>query len=166
MARNQMTMTAPIWVTAQHVRTLRIHLPAQPASAAAARRHVRAAIDAWDLGIDAYVAALLTSELITNALRHAPHDDEAIQLDITSAGNWMLVCVHDSSRTEPVLMRTPPDAEDGRGLRLLAELSTCWGFRQTATGKAVYFTLEAEDGEERPPGAAGNGHWRPPRLPR
>lgn len=159
-----MTMTAPIWVTAQHVRTLRIHLPAQPTSAAAARRHVKAVIDAWDLGIDAYIAALLTSELITNALMHALSEDETIQLEITSAANWILVCVHDSSRSEPVLMRTPPDAEDGRGLQLLANLSTDWGFRQTATGKAVYFTLEGD--EETPPNVARNGHWRPPRLPR
>jgi two-component sensor histidine kinase len=158
-----MTMTAPIWAV-PHVRTLRIHLPAQPTSAAAARRHVKMVIDAWDLGIDSYVAALLTSELITNSLRHALHEDHTIQLEITSAKNWVLVCVYDSSRCEPVLTSTPPDAEDGRGLQLVASLSTCWGVRQTSTGKAVYFTLEGD--EEKAPGVARNGHWRPPRLPR
>jgi anti-sigma regulatory factor (Ser/Thr protein kinase) len=161
-----MTMTAPIRVAAQDMRTLRIHLPAQPTSAAAARRHVKAVIDAWDLGVDAYVAALLASELVTNALRHGADDDETIELVITAGEDWLQVCVHDSSRSEPVLMQRAPDAEDGRGLKLLANLSDGWGFRRTSTGKAVYFTLKAET-VDRPAGAACNGHhWRPPRLPR
>ena len=43
----------------------------------------------------------------------------------------------------------PPDAEAGRGLMLLARLATDWGYRETVTGKAVYFTLAAQaDGRE------------------
>ena len=141
-----MDMTAPMCVAAQDLRTLRIRLPAHPGSAAAARRHVKAVIGAWGLDIDAYVAALLVSELITNALRHGLREDETFQLVITSAENWMRVSVHDSSRSEPVLVHAPLDAEDGRGLTLLANLSASWGCQQTATGKAVYFTLEAEAG--------------------
>jgi hypothetical protein len=34
-----------------------------------------------------------------------------------------------------------PYAEAGRGLMLLDSLSTDWGYRETASGKAVYFTL-------------------------
>lgn len=143
-----MDMTAPNCVAASRLSTHRIRLPAHPTSAAAARRHVKAIIHAGCLGVDAYVAALLTSELITNALRHGLRE-ESIELVITSAENWMRVCVHDSSRSAPVLVHTSPDAEDGRGLELLAKLSTSWGFEQTATGKAVYFTLMAD--------VAGNG---------
>jgi anti-sigma regulatory factor (Ser/Thr protein kinase) len=158
-----MDMTTPIWVAAQHLRTLRIRLPAHPASAAAARRHVKAAIRAWDLDIDAYVAALLVSELITNALTYGLREDETIQLVITSADNWIRVSVHDSSRSEPVLVHAPLDAEDGRGLTLLANLSANWGFQKTATGKAVYFTLKAEADEERPTDGARDDHWWLPR---
>jgi len=48
---------------------------------------------------------------------------------------------------------TPPvDAEAGRGLMLVASLSTDWGYYRTPAGKAVYFTLaletDAEDGDE------------------
>jgi anti-sigma regulatory factor (Ser/Thr protein kinase) len=145
-----MDMTVPICVAAQQLRTLRVRLPAQPTSAAAARRHVKAAIDAWDLDVDAYVATLLASELITNALTHGLREDETFQLVITSAEDWMRVSVHDSSRSAPVLVHTPLDAEDGRGLTLLASLSASWGFQQTATGKAVYFTLTTEADGQRP----------------
>ncbi len=159
-----MDMTVPICVAAQHLRTLRIRLPAHPASAAAARRHVEAVIRARDLDIDAYVAALLVSELITNALRHGLREDETIQLVITSAENWMRVSVHDSSQSEPVPMHAPLDAEEGRGLTLLANLSASWGFQRTATGKAVYFTLKAEADEERPTDVARDDDWRPSHL--
>ena len=50
-------------------RKLRITLTAEHA-AEAARNEVRAAIRAWDVPVDTSVAALLTGELVTNALRH------------------------------------------------------------------------------------------------
>jgi anti-sigma regulatory factor (Ser/Thr protein kinase) len=158
-----MDMTTPICVAAQHLRTLRVSLPAHPASAAIARRRVKAVIRAWDLDIDAYVGALLTSELVTNALRHGLRENETIQLVITSADNWMRVYVYDSSRSEPVPLHAPLDAEAGRGLTLLDHLSGNWGFQQTAAGKAVYFTLEAD--EETPTtDVARDDLWWPPRL--
>jgi anti-sigma regulatory factor (Ser/Thr protein kinase) len=157
-----MDLTTPTRVVAPNLRTLRIRLPAHPASAGAARRHVKAVIDAWDLDVDAYVAALLASELITNALMHGVREDETIRLVITSAGGWMRVSVHDSSRAEPVLAETPLDAEDGRGMTLLASLSASWGVQHTATGKAVYFMLKAGADDDGPADVARNGHWRPP----
>ena len=49
----------------------------------------------------------------------------------------------------PWWSNAPPDAEAGRGLMLLARLATDWGYRETVTGKAVYFTLAAQaDGRE------------------
>ena len=51
-------------------RKLRITLTAGQAAAAAARNEVRAAIRAWNIPVHPSVAVLLTSELVTNALRH------------------------------------------------------------------------------------------------
>jgi hypothetical protein len=52
-----------------------------------------------------------------------------------------------------LLVDAPPDAETGRGLMLVASLSTEWGFRKTAAGKAVYFTLapqgDLDQGDDR-----------------
>ena len=121
------------------LRPLRLSLAAGPAAAAEARGHVRAAIDDWDVPVDPSVAELLTSELVTNAIRHEP--GETIKLFITCSCGHFRVYVHDTSRAFPMPVDAPADAEAGRGLMLVASLSTDWGCYRTPTGKAVYFTL-------------------------
>ncbi len=123
----------------------RISLTAGPAAAAEARSHIRATINAWQVPIDPHVAVLLASELVTNAIMHEADDNETVLLIITWAGGQMRVEVHDTSRSAPVLTDTPADAETGRGLMLVATLSTDWGFYRTPAGKAVYFTLAPQD---------------------
>jgi len=144
------TMT-PIHPIVQRPR--RVLLTAGPAAAAEARSQVRAAIHAWHAPIDPHVAVLLTSELVTNAIRHEADDNETVLLIITWADGQMRVEVHDTSRFEPLLVDAPPDAEAGRGLMLVESLSTEWGFRKTAMGKAVYFTLtpqgDLNEGDDR-----------------
>ena len=49
--------------------------------------------------------------------------------------------VHDGSRCAPAPVHALPYAEAGRGLMLLDSLSSGWGYRETARGKAVYFVL-------------------------
>jgi anti-sigma regulatory factor (Ser/Thr protein kinase) len=120
-------------------RARRISLAAGPTAAARARRHVRAAIYAWDAPVEPAVAALLTSELVTNAIRH--ETGETVMLTITSACGQFRVDVHDTSCFVPIPVNGPADAETGRGLKLVASLSTKWGFYPTPAGKAVYFTL-------------------------
>ena len=90
---------------------------------------------------------LLTSELVTNAL--ANEAGLSIMLVITCGRDELRVDVHDTSWFAPQLVDAPPDAEAGRGLMLVASLSTDWGFYRTVAGKAVYFTLafEADLGE-------------------
>jgi len=137
-----MTMVAPAQTAVQ--RPYRISLIAGPAAAAQARRHVGAIIGAWELSVDGDTAALLTSELVTNALKHGHLDHDGIQLVVSWALGQLRVEVHDKSRSGPVLVDAPCDAEAGRGLVLLASLCTSWGWRQTVTGKAVFFTLAPE----------------------
>src|SRR5450432_690150 len=130
------TMT-PIRPAVQHLR--RIPLTAEPAAVAEARNQVRAAICAWNVPVDPCVAALLTSELVTNAQRHEV--GEMVVLVITCAWDRLCIDVHDTSRSLPLPADASADAETGRGLMLVSSLSTDWGFYRTATGKAVYFTL-------------------------
>ena len=59
----------------------RIGLPAGPAAAMEARRHVWAIIHTWDVPIDAYPAALLTSDLVTDILSRDEH--AAVELMIS-----------------------------------------------------------------------------------
>jgi anti-sigma regulatory factor (Ser/Thr protein kinase) len=130
------TMT-PIRSTAQ--RPHLISLTAGPAAGGGARRQVQEAICAWDVPVDPTTAVLLTSELVTNAIKHEP--GENVVLVITSACGELRVDVHDTSCSVPVQVDVPADAEAGRGLMLVDSLSTNWGFYWTAGGKAVYFTL-------------------------
>ena len=131
----------------------RVTLPAEPASAGAARSQVQATIQAWEIPVDASIAVLLTSELVTNAIRHEKGD--TITLVITCAYGQLHVDVHDTSCTLPVPMDGPPDAETGRGLVLVASLSSSWGYYRTTTGKAVYFTLAFQDGLAEEAGSSG-----------
>lgn len=134
-----MNKTAPTRSAVQ--RSLSISLSAGPVAAADARRHVRAAIEAWGISADPYTAALLTSELVTNAIRYA---GGPIRLFITCSGGRLHVYVHDGSCELPAPLDTSVDAEDGRGLMLVASLATSWGCYRTSAGKAVYFTLALE----------------------
>ena len=122
----------------------RVRLTTGPAAAAEARGQVRAAIRAWDIPVDPDVAVLLTSELVTNAIGHEPGD--TVMLAISCSFGQLRVDVHDASRTLPVLVDAPVDAEAGRGLMLVATLSATWGMYRTPAGKAVYFTLAFEPG--------------------
>ena len=137
-------------------RPRRISLTTAPAAAAEARRQVLATIYAWDIPVDPDVAVLLTSELVTNAIRHEA--GETITLTITCVCGHLRVDVHDTSPTMPVIMDSPVCAEAGRGLMLVASLSTDWGVHRTRSGKAVYFTLELDlrdpdgGGDRRPRG--------------
>jgi anti-sigma regulatory factor (Ser/Thr protein kinase) len=124
-------------------------LHANPRSVAEARSLVRTAIRAWDIPVDAETAALLVSELVTNAVTHsrpaagcAAAGDATVTLEITGCQDQLRVEVHDASLAQPVLHEAPPlDAEHGRGVLLVDLLSSAWGSFPTEAGKAVYFTL-------------------------
>lgn len=117
----------------------RARLTMGPAAAAEARGQVREAIRAWNAPADVDVAVLLTSELVTNAIRHTPGD--AVTLSIQYTRHQLRVEVADTSPSLPVLTDAPADADTGRGLVLVASLAAEWGFYCTPTGKTVYFTL-------------------------
>jgi len=131
-----MNKTAPARAPAQH--SISVLLPAGPAAPAAARRRVRAAIESWGVPADPDVATLLTSELVTNAIRYA---GGSVRLFVTCSCGHLRVYVHDASGELPAALDAPADAEDGRGLMLVDRLATEWGCYRTSAGKAVYFTL-------------------------
>ena len=56
---------------AAELQACRVRLARGPAAAAEARGQVRAAIAVWNAPVDEDVAVLLTSELVTNAVKHA-----------------------------------------------------------------------------------------------
>jgi anti-sigma regulatory factor (Ser/Thr protein kinase) len=130
----------------------RVRLTTGSAAAAESRNQLRAAIRAWNVPVDPDVAVLLTSELVTNAIRH--ETGETITLAVVCSGDRLRVEVHDTSCFVPVPVDAAPDAESGRGLMLVESLSAEWGCYPTPAGKAVYFTLAFEPEPEGGAGAA------------
>ncbi len=129
----------------------RVRVATGPAAPAEARRRVRDAIRSWRVPVDLDAALLLTSELVTNAIRHeAAQGAQAVVLAIACSCGRLRVDVHDTSRSLPAVAEVPADAETGRGLLLVETLSDEWGFYRIPAGKAVYFTLAFE------PDNAGN----------
>ena len=63
----------------------------------AARRHVWALIHAWNVPLDAYTAALLTSELVADVISCDP--DAAVELMISWVDRKFCVEVRDASRS-------------------------------------------------------------------
>jgi anti-sigma regulatory factor (Ser/Thr protein kinase) len=135
--------TSPPLPVSQH--QCRIPLRADLAAASAARSVVHDAIRAWRVPVDADVAVLLTSELVTNAVTHAiPAAGTFVLVTIACDAAGLRVDVHDGSGDLPVLDEASAEAETGRGLLLVTSLSAEWGFYRTPVGKAVYFTLELQ----------------------
>jgi len=131
-----MNTMAPTRLT--ELQSRRIWLATGAAAVPEARGHVRAAIRSWDVPVDQETAVLLTSELVTNAIRHEPGQE--VMLVIACSRGQLRVEVHDTSRSWPAPADVP-EAEAGRGLLLVATLSAGWGFYRTTAGKAVCFTL-------------------------
>lgn len=119
-------------------------LPSVPESVPVARFHVRAALGFHGLDEYANDAEAITSELVTNAVRHICDDGtETIGIVFARAGSpaAVTVIVSDSSPEGPIRRDTAADGEQGRGLQIVEALSADWGWRQQDGGKAIFATL-------------------------
>ncbi|MCX2971727.1 MULTISPECIES: ATP-binding protein [Streptomyces] len=116
-------------------------LPREPESAAVARRLVRAACSAWELGGLAEDSALVVTELVANAVRHARHESIRVVVE-RAAQDVVRVAVADLSRERPVEREADEGDEDGRGLFLVAALAADWGTDVRRWGKVVWADLE------------------------
>ncbi|MEU5145287.1 ATP-binding protein [Streptomyces sp. NPDC021139] len=116
--------------------------PAAPDAVRTARSLVRRTLDDWRLDSVGDIAALLVSELVTNALRHAtgPIGVRVVR-DPAGVAGVLLVEVSDPLPDPPRERAARPDDEDGRGLQLVATAARRWGTRPGEAGKTVWFEL-------------------------
>ncbi|WP_121749033.1 ATP-binding protein [Streptomyces sp. E2N166] len=116
--------------------------PAAPDAVRTARSLVRRTLHGWDLDSVGDIAALLVSELVTNALRHAT-GPIGVRLVRHPAGpdGMLLVEVSDPLPDPPRERVARPGDEDGRGLQLVASSAHRWGTRPGEVGKTVWFEL-------------------------
>ncbi len=101
-------------------------------SVSAARHDVATQLGRWELDGLIDTAAVVTSELVTNALdasqraQHPSEDDgltSRIAMCLTYSHRDVIVEVWDSGEGLPTLHTADPDAEDGRGLHLVSALT-------------------------------------------
>jgi anti-sigma regulatory factor (Ser/Thr protein kinase) len=133
----------------------------QPTTAAAqhARWFAAAVCADWGLGALADTAAVVISELVTNAVTHAAwgHGAGALRLVMQLTDNGLVIEVHDPDHAHHPALRDEPDAYavrdpgsdagcHGAGLRLIAGLAAACGTRCVGDGKAVWATLTAMNG--------------------
>ncbi len=124
------------------------HLSSESTSVQEARTAVRNLLADLTAASDHVEAAvLIVSELVTNAIRHA-NGAEGIEIDVQAHPGMVRLVVVDHDPLPPVRRERPPlDAgtESGRGLVLVEQLSTEWGWSPIAgNGKSVWCTIESE----------------------
>ncbi|MFJ8164338.1 SpoIIE family protein phosphatase [Streptomyces sp. NPDC096136] len=110
-------------------------LASDPSVVADARRYTTEQLTAWELDEASFVAELVVSELVTNAIRYGR---PPIQLRLIHEGNTLICEVSDASSTAPHMRRARTFDEGGRGLLLVAQLAQRWGTRHAPTGKTIW----------------------------
>ncbi|MEU6535364.1 ATP-binding protein [Streptomyces sp. NPDC047000] len=114
--------------------------PADPASVRRARHAVTESLPQVlrpHLGDD---LGLLTSELVTNAIRHGVgrEDEDLIELVLWPADGHYWLAVSDPGSGKPMVVEPDMDAENGRGLLLVDRLAAAWTVRpRPAHGTSV-----------------------------
>jgi two-component sensor histidine kinase len=91
----------------------------------------------------------LTSELVTNAIRHGAcwEDEEFIELVLWPADGHYWLAVSDPGTGKPALAHPDTDSESGRGLILVDSLATAWTVRPRPTrGTSVVAGLSFHQG--------------------
>ncbi|MFJ6216000.1 ATP-binding protein [Streptomyces sp. NPDC092296] len=128
-----------------------------------ARDFTRNSLHRWGLGELFDDVALVASELVTNALRHAlklragecdtripqqghlgAGEQLPIRISLVHRAPQVVCAVSDPSSTGPVTRDADYIAESGRGLHLVDSFSRSWGWHPLAgAGKVVWALFEA-----------------------
>jgi anti-sigma regulatory factor (Ser/Thr protein kinase) len=133
----------------------RLRLSPHVESVRAGRHFVQQTLARWHLEDLVDVATLLTSEAVTNAVIHAA---TPVLLDVYTREQLVIeVSDHDTTAVLPPvaaaglesLLEEPDlDAENGRGLMLIATLADRWGIVPSPEGKTVWFALDLTPGSD------------------
>ncbi|MFC8421107.1 ATP-binding protein [Streptomyces sp. NPDC057236] len=135
------SVCAPSGVAAE--RRFRFELAAHPGSPAQARRLTRARLTGWSVCEDTCdTAALVVSELVTNAIVHTASSH--IVCELHDGGELVRIAVRDEGCApgQPrANTRQQPEDEHGRGLLLVDALCHSWGAHENGPGLLVWADL-------------------------
>lgn len=145
--RESMTATSSV---ARTLHLSRLHLAAVPAAVSVSRAFVRQVLTYWKLDDQIADVALMTSELVSNAVKETGFADRqpkpweitaqhVIALQLRVLDGALYVEVWDRSPLVPIKQEVTAEAEGGRGLHLVEALSMNWGtYWPPAGGKIVW----------------------------
>ncbi|MFJ6769403.1 ATP-binding protein [Kitasatospora sp. NPDC091257] len=120
-------------------------LSRHPKSGSTARRLLREFLALHASGeryLDAAESVL--TELVNNAVQHSrTAPGRLLLIRFEQKPDHLRLEVHDAGHTRPALRAASLDDENGRGLRLVEELSIAWGWcpREGGIGKVVWATV-------------------------
>jgi hypothetical protein len=133
-----------------------LELGSLPTAAPCARLHTTLVLWEWDLGALVPTAALVVSELVSNAVQASRGITDSRFGDTWAPGTppvrvWLsadeyrlVIQVWDGSDQPPVPTPVEPEADSGRGLLLVGSLSSEWGCYapEKCSGKVVWAVVE------------------------
>ncbi|WP_217245173.1 ATP-binding protein [Streptomyces sp. AC602_WCS936] len=139
-------------------RRFRFELAAHPGSPAQARRLTRARLNGWSVCEDTCdTAALVVSELVTNAIVHTA--SRHIVCELHDGADLVRIAVRDEGcapgQPHPQAGRQPED-EHGRGLLLVDALCDAWGAHEHGPGLLVWAELPRKADGPRDPAEPHN----------
>ncbi|WP_231627069.1 ATP-binding protein [Streptomyces apocyni] len=108
------------------------------------RRRVARLVGEWGYPEVAGDAALLASELATNALLHGSLRGRLFRVRVVVVGSALRIEVSDPRGEREPEARTADGGEDtyGRGLWIVAQVASRWGCVSRVVGKTVFAELE------------------------
>lgn len=118
--------------------------PPDPSSTPEARRRVSRVLESSQLDATVHMAALVVSELATNAVLHAR---TAFEVRVVLRDGVVRIEVHDQTVRRPSRRYFSDHSTSGRGLRLVGELCRSWGVDtdEDGAGKTVWAELSTTD---------------------
>lgn len=119
--------------------------------AATARAFVARRLSEWELAEIVGSAVTVTSELVTNAVKHT---NAPVSLHLHHGGRRLTIEVTDRHDAPPRRFEAGPEAAGHRGLQIVQAFATRWGSRPTPEGKVVWAELTV------PPGPLPTGRQR------
>jgi len=120
-------------------------LGAIPSSPRTARAVARSLLIEWGLADLTDAVELLVSELVTNAVQVSARYEvpSPVQFRMSASQSKVLIEVWDCDPRQPIVRQPMDFDESGRGLLLVATISTRWGWTEFKRGKIVWAEIVA-----------------------
>lgn len=133
-------------------------LPGTPDKVAEARSFIASTLAAGTRGclVDADVAMLLTSEVVTNAILHTSSGaGGTVTVAVAAAPDGVVIKVIDDGAAGAPVVKEEVFAANGHGLFLVQQLAARWGYLRDPAGTTVWFHLPADEAAQPGGGPPG-----------